>query len=179
LSDRAGDDLGSDDDDVDLVSVSDASAPAASLLLPPSTTPKPEPEPKPEPKPPVPPPPPPPPPPGPDDYWLSLVYAMAARLIWMRLVPWNAPHPTKDDLPGLGYIVDYKRYPYDGGRELEVICLTPYPSVAHLKEAWGPTPSLGALRSTDPAVRVRLRELAVPAFDFEDYKAAREREREG
>ena len=29
------------------------------------------------------------------------------------------------------------------------------------------------------AVRVRLRELAVPAFDFEDYKAARERERDG
>ena len=100
-------------------------------------------------------------------------------MLWMRLVPWNAPLLTKADLPGLGYIVDYKRYPYDGGRELEVICLTPYPSVAHLREHWGPTPGLGALRSTERAVRVRLRELAVPAFDFEDYKAARERERGG
>ena len=33
--------------------------------------------------------------------------------------------------------------------------------------------------SSVKSASVRLRELAVPAFDFEDYKAAREREREG
>ena len=66
---------------------------------------------------------------------------------------------------------------------LEVICLTPYPSIEHLAEHWGPTPSVEALLCEDDAtVRVELWKpdrLPVRNFDFESYKAALAREQEG